>query len=292
MLEAFHIRHLHTVLERMDQQGKELLSMSAENAERADKQFKAIDQERAQMESVASAVQELSNSVQEVAHSSEKSANATKEATGITQTGLHELNQADQKLEHLVSTMNSNIDVVNRLAQDSEEIRSVITVISGIADQTNLLALNAAIEAARAGEQGRGFAVVADEVRSLASKTQDSTETISTIISNLVSATEKTVSSIKSGAETSQQSKGSMAEVQTYIAKLADTIENINSNTAVIADLASQQAIASDEISRNSEQVLALTEELAQTSQKTLQFSDTLTAQATKQAQLISRFRR
>ena len=292
LLETFHLRHLHTVLERMDQQGAELIAMAAENSQRAQQQFDAIDQERAQMESVAAAVQELSNSVQEVARSSEDSANATQEATGVTQTGINELNVADSKLALLVASMSENIEVVNQLAQDSEEIRSVLTVISGIAEQTNLLALNAAIEAARAGEQGRGFAVVADEVRSLASKTQDSTQTIATIINNLVGATEKTVSSIQAGSETSQQSKESMAEVKVHIAQLATTIDSINANSTVIADLAAQQAVASNEISQNSEKVLNLTEELTQTSEQTLQFSDHLNAQAKKQAQLICRFRR
>ena len=291
-LEALHARHLHTVMERMDQQGEVLQQMSVENSKRARSQFEDVEEERKQMESVASAVQQMTHSVQEIAHSSEHSTNATDKANHITRQGMAELNEVERKMEHLVQTMDNVISVVNRLATDSEEIRSVMSVISAIAEQTNLLALNAAIEAARAGDQGRGFAVVADEVRALAGKTQNSTETIATIINNLLTATGDTVSSIHSGAETSRQAKDSMAQVKAHIAQLADVIRGINSDITTIADLAAQQALASDEIGRNSEAVLNLTENLAQSAEQTLQFSETLTNQAGKQAELINRFRR
>lgn len=291
LLKMFNARHLHTVLERMDQQGEALQKMSKQNQDRVEEQFSAIEEERTQLDGVASAVQEMSHSVQEIAGNAESSATATNEANELAQSGLVELQQSAKQIENLVETMTATVDVVNKLAEDSEEIRSVISVISGIAEQTNLLALNAAIEAARAGEQGRGFAVVADEVRSLASKTQESTETISAIINKLVEATENTVSSIKAGNDISDQSRESIGRVESNIGQLAGAINQVNENTETIADLSRQQAIASDEISQNTEKVLALTQDLHDSSGKTLKFSHDLLDQADKQATLISRFR-
>lgn len=291
MLQSFHQRHLHTVLERIDQQGDILKGMSQDNHQRSEQQFSAIAQAKDQLNGVASAVQEMSHSVQEIAGNSESSAQATQRANDQAQQGLHELDSAGKQIEQLVESMNDTVNVVNKLAKDSEEIRSVISVISGIAEQTNLLALNAAIEAARAGEQGRGFAVVADEVRSLASKTQESTETISTIINNLVAATDRTVTSIGNGNELTSQTRTSIETVQQNINDLAKAIQQVNENIETIADLSRQQAIASDEISGNSEAVLGLTEDLSSSAEQTLSFSDTLTEQAGKQATLIQRFR-
>ena len=291
LLQSFHERHLHTVLERMDQQGDELQKMSTENKERSSQQFEAIEAERTQLDSVSAAVQQLSASVQEIAANAEESVHSTNKANNITDEGVDELNTATKKIDDLVATMEHTASSANQLAQDSEQIRSIISVINGIAEQTNLLALNAAIEAARAGEQGRGFAVVADEVRSLASKTQESTETISKIVNTLVSATENVVASIEKGTEFSINSKASMATVQEKIGALATVISNVNKNTVTIADLARQQALASDEIGQNTEAVLGLTEELADSAKKTLSFSESLSKQSDKQAQLIRRFR-
>lgn len=291
LLQAFHKRHLHTVLERLDQQGDRLRSMSEDNRDRSRQQFESIEEEKTQLDGVASAVQEMSHSVQEIAGNAESSAQEANSANTIAQDGLKELNTAAANIQHLVDSMDSTSQAVNQLAQDSEEIRSVISVISSIAEQTNLLALNAAIEAARAGEQGRGFAVVADEVRSLASKTQESTETISAIINKLISATDNTVTSINTGMDISRSSHDSINKVQQSISQLAEAIQKVDRNTETIADLSRQQAVASDEISRNSENVLHLTDKLHDSASETLTFSDELSELADHQATLIQRFR-
>ncbi|WP_411744657.1 methyl-accepting chemotaxis protein [Reinekea sp.] len=291
LLHSFHKRHLHTVLERMDQMATEITELSEMNLNRVKQEFASIELERQQLDAVASAVQEMSHSIQEIANSAQNTADSTHNANQETQTGLESLTRATQQIESLVLNMNQTESSVTQLAQNSSEIRNVITTISGIAEQTNLLALNAAIEAARAGEQGRGFAVVADEVRGLAQRTQDSTRIITEVINQLVETTDQSVESINLSVSISQDGMTAINKAQESIESLAKAIAGVKSNTDVIADLSNQQTLAANEISSSSEAVLALTKELAESASETMSFSDTLKQRSQLQAKIIRQFR-
>lgn len=291
LLQDFHQRHLHTVLERMDQMAAEITVMSDINLKRVNQEFETIEREMEQLDAVSAAVQEMSHSISEIAQSAQSTADTTNQANQETQSGLENLTSATQQIQSLVSTMNKTEASINLLSENSSEIRNVITTISGIAEQTNLLALNAAIEAARAGEQGRGFAVVADEVRSLAQRTQESTSIITKVINQLVETTDQSVDSIRISVGISHDGMAAINKAQVSIESLASAIAGVKTNTDVIAELSSQQSIAANEISSSSEAVLDLTKELATSSAETKSFSEALKRQSQLQTKVIRQFR-
>jgi len=225
------------------------------------------DQAR-QVELVSTAMEEMASSVQQVASNARAAAEASTEATSEARQGALAATEAIGGLYALGSKVDEASEVLSGLRSDSDNISVVMDVIRGIAEQTNLLALNAAIEAARAGEQGRGFAVVADEVRTLASRTQQSTTEINEMIEHLHQNTALAVNVI---ADVSKQAEATSEEVETaaeLLAVISGSVQSIDGMNTQIADAVAQQQMVTEEVGQN---ILLINQATEQTSAGTQQ---------------------
>jgi len=221
------------------------------------------------------AVESLNTSVQSVAESSAQAAVAATQTSRVSTEGAKVVEKTVSTIHQLAQTVEKSSDVIDQLDNDANQVGVILDVIRGIAEQTNLLALNAAIEAARAGEQGRGFAVVADEVRTLASRTQDSTIEIQTTIEKLQAAAKEAVSAMSSGKELADNSVEqvseagkSLHEITTSVAQINSMTEDIANSTEAQSESAAQIVSHVDEISHSTKQTHSASEELAEVSGK------------------------
>jgi len=212
---------------------------------------RGLHQQSAEIDQAATAVNQMTAAVEEVANNAVSTADASKGADQTTRDGRDQVNQALASIQHLVNDVTDTSGEIEQLASNANEISRVLDVIGAIAGQTNLLALNAAIEAARAGEAGRGFAVVADEVRALAHRTQQSTAEIEQMITGIQSGTERAVTAMHTSQDRANgtlevaQSAGQALEV------IAEAITSINQRNLVIASASEEQAQVAREVDRN-----------------------------------------
>ncbi|MGX2028781.1 MULTISPECIES: methyl-accepting chemotaxis protein [Methylocaldum] len=244
-----------------------------------------------QTEQVASAMTEMSATVHEVAQNASRAAEAAQDANEQAKNGTTVVKHTIQSINGLATEVEKTSEAINKLKEDSVAIGAVLDVIRGIAEQTNLLALNAAIEAARAGEQGRGFAVVADEVRTLASRTQQSTQEIQGMIERLQTGANQAVSAMvqgKSAAKTSVDQAINAGESLEIINRFIDTIKDMNTQIAAAAE---EQSITAEEINRNVVNISGISHETAQGSEQTAAASEELARLASHLQEQVGRFK-
>jgi methyl-accepting chemotaxis protein len=255
-----------------------------------DRAKQSMNTQQSETEQVATAINEMTTSVADVAQNTEGAAHAAEHASQSSQAGLAKMHETKVTIEALADEVERSAQKVSALAQHSQQIGGVIEVIRNIADQTNLLALNAAIEAARAGEQGRGFAVVADEVRTLASRTQNSTEEIRRIIQELQSATSAAVEQMKAGKQRAQECLQSADAASTSLDAISDGVEQIVGMNTQIASAAVQQHAVSEDINRNVTQIRNGSLALMEGIEDNAVTAEELTLLATELRTVVSRF--
>lgn len=243
----------------------ETLSLSAdEMSSIAQSTRMSVDQQKSGVEQVAAAINEMSASVQEVATNTSDAAHSAMEADDQAKQINIIVDDTVQSVSKLANEVEQIGSVINELQNQTQNIDTVLDVIKGIAEQTNLLALNAAIEAARAGEQGRGFAVVADEVRTLASRTQDSTQEIQEIIESLQSGADSAVEAMKSGSEEAKVTLQKAGEAGSSLTTITRAIESISSMNTQIATSAQEQSAVANDINQNISSISVLADQSAE----------------------------
>ncbi|WP_371924414.1 methyl-accepting chemotaxis protein [Pseudomonas sp. DY-1] len=277
------IREVSRVTGEVADSARSLAGLAAANDRLISSEHAAVDQ-------VSTAATEMSAAVHEVARNAQNAADAAHFAEEQSREGAQVVGATVAVIRQLAMEVENASATISTLEQETANIGAVLAVIKGIADQTNLLALNAAIEAARAGEQGRGFAVVADEVRALAARTQDSTKDIQLMIERLQAGVQEAVKAMRTGSLKARDSVERAAGVDQALTDTGDSVQRINDMAAQIATACEEQSSVTEEIARNISDIRDLSNEAAQTSEQSTQASQHLSQLSSGLAQLVGRF--
>lgn len=240
---------------------------------------------------VVTAITEMSSTASEVAQNTTQVAEATQAATGDVANAQRCVDASLEEIAGLMEQINHAAGSIQSLSEQSQKINSVLSVIGGIAEQTNLLALNAAIEAARAGEQGRGFAVVADEVRNLASRTQASTLEINEMLSALHKLVAQAVKTMEDSQQSCVRSVASSRAISESLGSVTSAVTAINDMSTQIATAATEQSSVTEEINRNVYAIQEIVNELLHSSQDAARISQTVSQEGTNLGKLVGQFK-
>ncbi len=286
MVEKFEalIQQVISATTQMATASEELSMIAKESASNIEKQ-------RTETEQVATAMNEMSSTVQEVARNASAAAGSANSADNDAQGGKVIVQQTSEAISQLASEVENASEVIKTVEKDSNEIGSILDVIKDIAEQTNLLALNAAIEAARAGEQGRGFAVVADEVRTLASRTHKSTEEIEQMITRLQGGAQNAVTVMNSGREKAQSGVEHANEAAEALDAITRAITIISEMNNQIASASEEQSAVTEEMNKNINSISLVSERTSEGAKQTTRSSDELAKLAAQLQELIAQFK-
>ncbi|WP_433767939.1 methyl-accepting chemotaxis protein [Pseudomonas putida] len=281
---------LRDTLQRISGSATQLASAAEELNSVTDESARGLTQQNNEIEQAATAVNEMTSAVEEVARNAVSTSEASKNATSSAGDGRDLVQETVSAIERMSADVQSTATLISDLANESRDIGKVLDVIRGLADQTNLLALNAAIEAARAGEAGRGFAVVADEVRALAHRTQQSTSEIERMIGSIQSGTEHAVDSMRNSTERAESTLNIARGAGMSLDTINSAIVEINERNLVIASAAEEQAQVAREVDRNLVNIRDLSVQSATGANQTSAASNELSRLAVDLNTMVGRF--
>ncbi|AXK52808.1 methyl-accepting chemotaxis protein [Pseudomonas protegens] len=282
---------IHGLVRQITEMTGQLTELVTQVSDQAQRSEQAMERQRHETDQVATAINEMSSAAQEVARSAQGAAVAAQQTDEEGQAAKRVVDGSIQQIHALVSDIRNSGTSLDSLQQDVTSIVSVLDVIRSIAEQTNLLALNAAIEAARAGEAGRGFAVVADEVRALASRTQQSTQEIQGMIDRLQQGTRVAVDAMRRSSDAGDGTSVKANEAGASLDTMAQLIGTINSMNAQIASAAEEQTAVAEEINRSVHQIAVAVDSVADETQRGAQTSRSLADLGQRLGRLVGQFR-
>ncbi|HFE36971.1 MAG TPA: methyl-accepting chemotaxis protein [Gammaproteobacteria bacterium] len=262
--------NLNGLISHVAQSAGELASASTQLLSVAEKTSKGMENQQNETQNVATAMNQMSATVQEVANNASEAASSTREADSKADEGKTVVDGNKENIHQLARGISNASELINKLGEDTNGVDAIVAVINSIAEQTNLLALNAAIEAARAGEQGRGFAVVADEVRTLAARTQESTEEIRSVLESLKKGAEEAIGAMDEGQKMAESSVERAIAASESLDAISEAVASINSMNSQIAAASKEQSAVTEEMNRS---IIRISDEAEATLQNTFETS-------------------
>lgn len=285
------VGRIHSTISHASDSADQLTRSAAATREISSRNSASATMQQDEIQQVATALNEMASTVQEVASNVAQAADNATNADAESKAGRAVVAETMEAIRSLANDIGRASDVIERLQQDSENIGSVLDVIRGIAEQTNLLALNAAIEAARAGEQGRGFAVVADEVRTLASRTQSSTEEIHGMIERLQHGSREAVEAMSEGRRQAHESVNKAERASQSLGAITQAVDSIRDMTAQIATASREQSQVTDEINARIANISQVATSTASGAQENSERSTEMAALSSDLLHTVNQFR-
>jgi len=282
---------LGTVVNNVKGASQDVSVLAEQLHQRTDSTRGLLHTQQSEIAQIVSAMSEMNSTVQNVAQNSAQTVRINKDVRKEMAQGREVVDKSIDSIHQLAREINQSVTVITRLAKDSEEVGTILAVIGEIAEQTNLLALNAAIEAARAGEQGRGFAVVADEVRTLASRTHDSTHQIQGMIQKIQASVSESVSAMKNNEVEARQAVSLAEQTQQSLKEIDNAVSLVDEMSTQIASAAEQQSAVAEEIHQNLTAISEITQSTNDAFEEVWQAANNLEDVSNKLEQQVNYFR-